>query len=377
MKHNNIKWKNRYLKFIFIGLLVILLASPLIIWQLKTTTFINSLIIDKTVSNTSYREHKGLVWIMNNLKYFNKATNKPFDYEKDYYGFYPQDGKNYEIKEFPKAIEKPDLIYLTDTYGVYSEDLNKENLRGNRSNAIYGGLTTDEIKDIRTLLNNNTIISEFNTLASPTNYEARKEMEDIFGMEWTGWIGRYFTDLSSENTEVPTWLIKNYEMQYLKFWDFKGPGFAFVKEDDTVVILCEGKDVTNKLNKIVFTEEALKEFKVKNFVDYYYWFDVIKPKNNGEVLATYNLSLTDSGKSMLSKYGIEGEFPAIIRTKGNYTSYYFAGDFADKDQIPSKYQISGLYLLNKLTTIKVQGEQEHFYWNVYYPLMERVLKDIK
>lgn len=33
-------------------------------------------------------------------------------------------------------------------------------------------------------------------------------MEDIFGLKWNGWIGRYFSDLSYNNEEIPSWMRK-------------------------------------------------------------------------------------------------------------------------------------------------------------------------
>jgi hypothetical protein len=366
--------KGRTIIFLILGLSLV--SFPFVRWQFKNTTLINALIIDKTVPDSSYREHKGLVWVLNNLKIFNKDSRKPFDYRKDYYGFLPGEEEKFEIKELPEALNNPELIYITDTYGVYQEDLNKENLRGNRSNIIHGGLEIDEIKNIKASLNNNTIVSEFNTLASPTSGEARSEMEEVFGMKWSGWIGRYFTDLSDKNTEVPIWLIKDYEMQYLKFWDFQGPGFAFVKSDDTVVILSQGKEVTKDLNKIVFNGKYLEEFKVKDKVNYYYWFDIVQPVEGTEVIANYNISLTEEGEEQLKRYGLQSEFPAILRKKKEYTAYYFAGDFADNNKIPSLYKVSGLDFLNKITTLKIEGNQEYFYWNVYYPLMKKIILNI-
>ncbi|MEG0774739.1 hypothetical protein [Clostridium sp.] len=366
--------KRRAIIFFILGLALV--TFPFIWWQLKNTTVIDALIIDKTVPDNSYREHKGLVWVLNNLKIFNKDSGKPFDYRKEYYGFLPGEGENYEVKELPEQLNNPELVYITDTYGVYNEDLNKENLKGSRSNIIYGGLEIDEVKKIKASLNNNTIVSEFNTLASPTSEEARSEMEDIFGMKWSGWIGRYFSDLSDKNTEIPVWLIKAYEIQYLKFWDFQGPGFALVKSDDTVVILSQGKEITKDLNKIVFNEKSLVEFKVKDKVDYYYWFDIVQPMEGTEVIANYNISLTEEGKKHLKNYGLQSEFPAILRKEKKYTAYYFAGDFADNNKIPSLYKLSGLNFLNKITTLKIEGNQEYFYWNVYYPLMKKILLDL-
>lgn len=380
MKKNNLnKYREKALwKRIVITSIIILsiIVMPFAIWSFKKPHFINVLILDKTVPDKSYREHKGLVWILNNLKYFNKNSEKAFDYNSDYYGFFPQENNKYKIKELPSNLENADLIYITDTYGVYKDDFYKNSQAGNRSDIIYGGLKLEEVKKIKSALNNNVIIGEFNTMASPTDVGARKEMEDIFNIQWSGWIGRYFTDLSKDNTEIPTWLIKDYEMQNLKKWKLKGPGFAFVKSDDTVVILEQDKDVGKNINTIEFANKAIKEFGVNNNIKYYYWFEIVKPGLGTEVLANYNIDVTENGKQVLKKYEINSSFPAIIRNKGKYTSYYFCGDFADNNKIPTFYNASGISFANKITAVDMEGMQNSFYWKVYYPLIEKILMDI-
>ena len=73
--------------------------------------------MDKTVPNQSYREHKGLVWILNNEKYV-KNKNNPYSARSDYKGYEPEKGSGYKIIPFPKDLAQYDVFYLTDQYGV-------------------------------------------------------------------------------------------------------------------------------------------------------------------------------------------------------------------------------------------------------------------
>ena len=41
------------------------------------------------------------------------------------------------------------------------------------------------------------------------------------------------------------------------------------------------------------------------------------------------------------------------------------------------YSAAGMQLLNKITTFEEDTNQNYFYWNVYYPLIKGVLKNIK
>jgi len=361
---------------VIIPIILITLASQFIIWKSKPSRVLNVLIIDKTVPDTSYREHKGFMWILNNLKIKNGNLNKTFKYDKDYYGFFPMPNEKYITKELPINIGKPNLIYLTDTYGVYKEDFYKKNSTGNRSGIIYGGTKDDEVDKIKKSLNNNTIIGEFNILASPTDSKTKEKLENVFGLKWDGWIGRYFSDLSKENIELPYWMQENYAMQTGEKWEFKGAGIVLVNTDDTIIVLRRDVELGAGLNKINFTPNAQSEFQVKNNLNYYYWFEITKADKDEEVLASYKLDVTKEGEKILKKYNLPDKFPAIVRKKAGYTSYYFAGDFADSNSTPNVYNASGIQFLNKLTTFDEDTNQNYFYWNVYYPLIERILKNI-
>ncbi|MBP2656117.1 MAG: hypothetical protein H6Q73_3686 [Firmicutes bacterium] len=355
--------------------IVLVVALPAIIWWFKPEVPLNVVILDKTVPVNNYREHKALMWLLNNLKYVNSKTGVAFSYDKDYYGFFPLENKTYVIRKLPDDVHEADVIYVTDTYGVYSEDYFGENLKGNRSELIYGGLTTDEVSSIQSSLNNrNILIAEFNTLASPSTDEARSRMEELLGVKWTGWIGRYFDDLSSANRELPLWLVHNYEQQYLVAWSFSGPGFAFINKDDGVVILQMGKAAGERLNRIYFTPEALAHYKVKNGVEYSYWFDVVEAAQDAEVLAEYHLDVTEEGAKILKNSGLPNAFPAIVKRFGKYRTYYFAGDFADNNNIQESWKVT---VWRPKLGIDALVRQDKLYWQVYFPFMEKVLEEVR
>ena len=364
-------------KIIFIIILFIatLIIFPFISWQLRPVNYKDIIILDKTVPDTTYREHKGLMWVLNNLKIYDSKTKTPFDYSVDYFGFSPLSSDKYEIKELPDSLGTPDYIYITDTYGVYNDDLYKVNQEGTKSELIYGGTKPDEIDKIKAALNNNTIIGEFNTLARPTDRVTRSKMERIFGLKWDGWIGRYFSDLSYNNEEIPTWMKDNYELQNGVKWEFKGKGIVLVSSSEKVIVLRDNIELGKNMNKIFFNEESIKEFNVKNGVDYYYWFEITTADSGSEVLANYKLDTTEAGRNILNKNGILSSFPAIVRTNGNYRSYYFAGDFADNDSTPQLYNNDALYFLNRITTIEEDTNQNYFYWNVYYPMIKSIFSN--
>ncbi len=367
--------KKRLLTILLIVLIVGLILLPSILWHLESSKPVYGIIVDKTVPNPTYREHKSLMWVLNNLKYINKQTFKSFKYDIDYYGFFPLKNFNYSIMHLPSHIENVDFIYIADTYGVYTEDFYDENIRGERSRLIYGGLEHWEIESIEEALKKDTLlIGEFNSFATPTNRDVGYRLANLFGVRWNGWIGRYFVDLDRNNNEVPIWMIENYERQYKTQWTFKGPGFGFVNIDDTVFVLKQGEDFGNEIIKVIFSEQALKEFKVSNNARYYYWFDILEPLEGTEILGYYKIDITDRGKKIMNNFGLKEIFPAVIRTKSPYRTYYFAGDFSDIKKVPFFWQVSYYRFLMANLYAEIEGEQTYFFWNVYYPLIENIMK---
>ena len=152
-------------RLISIGVLIMLLFSPYFLWEVGSSLPYQVEVIDKTVPVDNYREHGGLLWVMQHLKL---VTRDQLAYDKsvDYYGYHPQEHKgdtNLQIKG------KPDMIYVTDTYGVYQQDLATEgNQQGERSGLVYGGMTKEEWQAIEAAHGDKTLlIAEFNSLATP------------------------------------------------------------------------------------------------------------------------------------------------------------------------------------------------------------------
>ncbi|KFZ32502.1 hypothetical protein JS44_03900 [Anoxybacillus flavithermus] len=61
---NKQRWLVLYVVFIFL-----IISSPYWLWKMKPSTTLNVLIVNKTVPDDTYREHEGLVWLLNQQKY--------------------------------------------------------------------------------------------------------------------------------------------------------------------------------------------------------------------------------------------------------------------------------------------------------------------
>ncbi|WP_349410331.1 hypothetical protein [Pseudalkalibacillus sp. SCS-8] len=355
--------KYRFIVLMFLTPMLILAVLPFLLWQLKDVEHKSIQVIDKTVPKNDYREHLGLFWLLDHRKAV-KADGEYYRKETDYYGYDPESQSGETGLEIEKEV---DLIYVADTYGIYTEDL-RDKPTGERSKLIYGGLTIfDWNKIIEAKDEDVTLILEFNSIASPTDHTTRSIVEKEMGFQWSGWIGRHFKDLSSD--EIPPWLIRNYESQYRDDWRFEGEGLTFVHESDRVVVLNE-EDIRGRV-LFKWLDPGVQHYPKATNSRYHYWFDIIEPDEDTLIEAEYEIDMVKSGRTKLEENGIPTHFPAVIRLPDE-RKYYFAGDFAD---IPVDYNsrwtlpdvFYGIY--------SFFHPDEEFFWKSYIPMMDQILEE--
>ncbi|WP_053363284.1 hypothetical protein [Bacillus sp. FJAT-27251] len=345
--------------------LLLLIGAPFFFWYLKPAVPMGVAVIDKTVPNADYREHNGLFWVLEHHKITN-MDGEPYEKDKDYYGYQPDEFSG-DLEFWPPA--PPDLIYLADTYGVYSEDVN-ENSRGDRSSLLYGGLTEQEWEAILQARAKDTVLlMEFNSIASPTKNSVRKSVEESMSFEWSGWIGRYFPDM--QDREIPSWLINNYQDQYQQQWKFEGEGIVFVDENDKVVVLDSG-DFDGEVY-FQWTKEGRNHYPYARNSSYGYWFDIVEPNSGAIVEANYHVNLKDNGRQILKDHGLPGKFPAVIHHPQNRT-YYFAGDYADVETTSWPKWVMPNVFYEMMAFIE---PKEAFFWSSYFPMMTQILQEIE
>ena len=365
-------------RWILVAVAALLLAFvlPVAAWYLVPAKPIAALIVDKTVPDDSHREHTGLMWAMNHLRY-TRTDGEPWRYERDYAGFIPLPNGHYRIRPLPATARGYDLIYLADTYGVYIDDFERLNVEGTHSARIYGGMSPAEVESIREGVDAGaTLVGEFNTFASPTTGAARAGLETLFGVTWTGWAGRRFDDLTP-GVEVPVWAVSDYAAQFGHPWTFTGPGFLFVHESGRLAVLTEPADAGRDALTLAFEPGRAAAYHARDGVPFHYWFDIVTPRPGTTVEANYALALTDSGRRVLERAGIPVRFPAILRRNGpRAPGYYFAGDFADNRFVPSWTRYRGAAATARWMPAGLQSVTNLFYWRVYVPLLETILSDV-
>jgi hypothetical protein len=356
-------------------LLLLIPAIPYFLWQVKTETPLSVVILDKTVPEDDYREHSGLTWLLNHWKIVTPEDSRSY-HHTDYAGWHPESENDEKIRELDLSSVNPDLIYIADTYGVYPEQAGNSE-RG--TDPIYGGLTQEDVYQIDNALkeDGSVLVTEFNTLASPTEEKAKKAMYDLLGIEWTGWTGRYFNELDpNENSDLPDWIIESYQ-SLSSSWTFSGPGFVYSHEDGRLFIMEEKDHFGEKGLWIEYNEKGNELFGIKKSPAYGYWFDIIQNTSAG-VLGNYQMDLTQEGKNLLKEHHIPESFPAVTLLEQNQSKrYYFAGDFVDSGSTPAIHQYIGLDTIQKMFAFEKKDRPQTFYWKAYVPMMEAILDEAK
>lgn len=344
------------------------------------------LVVDKTVPETDYREHRAIYWVAEHRHFIN-PDGSFYDHEKDYLGYHPTDGRQELITE--ELLENHNLLYLADTYGIYDYE---EGLKAYEEKLpyqhqdielLYGGLSLDEVEAIKKYAGNanNILIGEHNIFGYPTylNPEASLTLQNIFGVRYSGWLTRYYSDLD----EAAFWLKERYSQIYGQQWDLAGPGMVFVREEvpalnwqrDLVIVTDDKFD--GPWPVLSDSDHRLTEGASRN-IPYLYWVEILEVIPEADILTYYELPLKEEALTALRIRGLPEHIPAVV----HYTPpdraerIYFAGDFADQLPAMLPARLIGSARIQRLMTYLPGLPVEYrFYFQWYEPVITNILHE--
>ncbi|WP_461629841.1 hypothetical protein [Labilibaculum euxinus] len=358
-----------------------------ICWKFKDKVQMNLLVVDKTVPNGNYSEHLSFFWVANQKRWV-KSNGKEYNFAEDFYGFHPGDDGRYVIKDL-RIFEKQglsaladslDLAFFADTYGIYNSNWKDHPDYGKDTISLfYGGLQPAEFNLIREMKRKGkTIIAEFNFIAAPTSELVRNQTEQLLGLKWSGWVGKYYHTLDTVlDPEIPHWLPDLYKKNYKKEYDFKNAGIVLVDNKERIVIL-DAKKHLNRHFPILESELSTQlQYNVPESIYYPFWFDINSTDSRNHVLAWFNLDVNEEGKALLDQFNLPKKFPAILEHDQDYRFIYFACDFSNNEMgIYSSYfnginRLSGaFYNANQVK------DRRMFFWKYYRPFMGTVMDSV-
>jgi hypothetical protein len=350
-----------------VSVVLLVLASPQIVWRLQRGRTLDVVIVDKTVPFEKYREHAAAAWILHALK-IHGSNGRFLDPATDYVGYDPKAKVGHDLTA--AAVAKADVLLVTDTYGVYRGDYERpgDEAALERSPAIYGGLGDEEAGAIEGFVaRGGLLLAEFNTFASPTTPAVRERMERLFGLRWTHWVARYWPDLQDAN-EVPRWVGRVWEKVTHTPFDMKGGGLVFVRDDEDMVVLQAGTDLGGAVVSQQRTARGAA-FDLPPRGDFWFWMDVVTP-TDGEVLYEHVIGATPSGAQKLAAHGLPERFPALVKRAD---AWYFAGDFVDTAIELGNPEIAGLLPWRARGPGCGVSLEDAFFWQLYVPIVSRLL----
>lgn len=370
-------------------LFYIVIALPLwmfLAWVFWPKTKLVIAVIDKTVLFKTGQEHASLNWVLRSNK-FAKTSKELYQVSKDYYGFFPNKNKKFELKGLERATEDElkklsydaDMVYVTDTYGIYSKEWYLAKNLTERQRLLYGGLSPKDLFFIKKMKEKKKlIITEFNTFATPTPDAVAQDFERTFKIKWTGWVGKYFDSFDTlQNKELPEWLVKNYKKQNNNQWKFKRSGIAFVHKSDKIVVLENVTTLNAEVPFILTRKEDRERYNIPKSMKYPFWFDIVQTSRSNKVISFYDLKVNESGRKILHDNNIPSQFPAIIEHyRDDYKFYYFCGDFADNPISQTGSYFKGSSYFRKLFyNDDIAAERVSFFWEFYRPMVTTILKE--
>ena len=371
--------------FILPAVLLVLLSVVLIGWQIQPKKVMNVCLLDKTVltveegndinPDSIYRKHQGLFWLLEQKKY--TFEDKSFyDYKKDYFGpLMDENGLLKDKRELSTLDYVPDLLYISDVYGVVDDTYGYYD----NKDAKDGGITVDDMSVISYAYENGAaVVAEMELFHSGIESSVYSQLTGLCGVNPTGWVGRYIYDLQ-DFTDVPDWAPPMYETQEGVEWQFEGPGILLVS-GVKIIVLEQKSDFNSKnLLRIYMNEAYQKEFGGCKKVNFYNWFEIVEPTYDSEVLANFEFDVNATGMEKLKGVLKSPRFAAVTRKteKDKSPVYYFAGDFNDYVDHENFNRFWFADTVYRWLSYDIAGDISHFYWEFYNPFMTKVLSRIE
>jgi len=373
-------------KYYFLLLLLLLIPLGFWLWWYYTPQKVyHVILIDKTVLDSQAQEHQSVNWILKHERFTN-SRKEPYEISSQYYGFHPKRGKKFFLRDFSgwtqaridSLADISDMIYATDTYGIYTEEWKAKRVLGNYSPLIYGGMSMEEFNLLKAMKDRDKLVLlEFNTFAQPTKQAVRNKLQQEFGLFWTGWTGRYFESLDSlQNRDLPKWAFRLYTSQYKKPWKFTNSGIVLIHSSERIVVLENNTHLIKEVPFIETRQWAREKYHLPKEVAYPFWFDITFPTDQSiKTFASYRIHTNAAGDSLLHRFQIPTTFPAVMTSSPLRPFYYFCGDFADNinPQILASFKHSDTFLRPFFRNNSPSTTRQSFFWNYYNPMMKVIL----
>lgn len=185
-----------------------------------------------------------------------------------------------------------------------------------------------------------------------------REIEDFTGVRFTGWIMRYFEDLSASNPDIPDSTKELVEGN----WEYEGSGYIFTNERIEQTVVIESEEVYQHGDSNDWVES-----------DYRGWIQIVTTPIEEDV--SFWFALPESIHQQLPVELTEGLVPAIVqREHPEIQSVYMAADYQSLESPPALYQIFGL---SSVYNFFYANRGDGFYWSTFTSQLTNMVASAK
>jgi hypothetical protein len=344
--------------------------SPTGQWNTRAFVDLGVLVVDYTVPFDNYREHVGMFWLLNHRKIRPPLTaaatklpaNEPWQPARDYVGYKPYD------REHPVR-----LAYVDRSHA----QIDSQTAHMDYTSLVFGGLSDGDVHALSDFVGRGgLLIAEFNAFCEPTAVEQRHHMQDVFGVDWTEWVGRVFAD-PYDTADVPHWLPREFARQYPDQELPHSPILLLVARDGRLIVLA-GPSLIDVAPRVLMTAAGRKRYpNTPGDAPYYFWFSLVRARSDAVVHARLQLPKIAGVPEFLAKLGAGDLPPALTeRVAGKGRAIYFVGDFADIDFDPGEYDSeaaidNGAAIASSLSGMTTAPA----FWRFYAPVVDQLLRE--
>jgi hypothetical protein len=355
--------------------------SPTSRWARARTLDLRVLIVDYTVPFADYKEHRGLIWLLNHRKVRAPGLAENWRAAVDYVGYRPDD-REHPVRLAAVDTRGFDVVYVADTYGVYRDDLrdvDKRSAHMDYTPLVFGALSDGDAHALAAFAERGgTIIAEFNSFAEPTSPVVRRQVEPLLGVEWSGWVGRVFVD-PYDPSDVPAWLPREFARQF-PGQELPHSPILLLADRDGILRVFSAPSLIDVAPRVVMTDLGWQRYPdARADAPYYYWFSLVVPGPGTQVFAELRMPAIAGIPELLDTIGVPRSPPAMTEMgPAAGRRIYLACDCADIDFDPGEYASAGMIARSAaLLPAHAGPNSTPVFWKFYAPMMHKLLDDLE
>lgn len=320
-------------------------VAGFVAWWAQPERDLQLLVFNGTGGERGVDEHRSVGLMLDYWKI-------PYDWRSDYVGS-AADGSSHG--QWP--TERPDLVFLIDAYGVYTDADGAIDDEGRTR--ISEAFPAEFARDIADWTRQGTLVyGEFNIMHEPTSPAAASTLQQVFGVVPTGWTGRYLDDLADAPPGITD--------LHAGSWPHRGPGIVLAGpgRDGVQLVVLESHHLVGGPPAI--SGDLLDRGREVES-DFRAWFALVDADPPARTHMWLELPVNDAGAALLSEHGAPRRAPFVVSTD---QSFYVAGNAAATDaDFPARRIKGSLAVLERLP---YEGDSRSFY-RIYAPILDEML----